>query len=231
MYEGVKRRIWLAKDFTLAEIKQLDAGSWFGPDYTGTTVPTFEEAIELVNGRCGLFPELKNPQIYQHLDYSFEKLFLETLGKSGFDGKPREEQPSVIIQSFDESILRRLKNDQRCQLPMVFLVSREMGEFWLSNEGLLEIEKFAGGIGPSKHLLASDPGIVKRAHNLGLEVTPYTFNSTHLLPGFESAAAEMSYFLYDLGVDALFTDNPDLFPRTGNWQPLTGVRYPVSGIR
>jgi glycerophosphoryl diester phosphodiesterase len=24
---------------------------------------------------------------------------------------------------------------------------------------------------------------------------------------------EMNYYLYDLGVDALFTDNPDMFPR------------------
>jgi len=33
-------------------------------------------------------------------------------------------------------------------------------------------------------------------------------------PGsFENVQAEMRYFLYDLGVDALFTDNPDLFPR------------------
>jgi glycerophosphoryl diester phosphodiesterase len=25
---------------------------------------------------------------------------------------------------------------------------------------------------------------------------------------------EMKYFLFTLGVDALFTDNPDMFPRT-----------------
>ena len=30
-YKGKKRRVWLANDFTLEEIKRLDAGSWFDP--------------------------------------------------------------------------------------------------------------------------------------------------------------------------------------------------------
>ena len=29
-YRGEPRKVWLANDFTLAEIKRLDAGSWFG---------------------------------------------------------------------------------------------------------------------------------------------------------------------------------------------------------
>src|SRR5215218_4887580 len=41
-------RRWLVGDFTLAEIKQLDAGSWFGPTFAGARVPTFQEVIELV---------------------------------------------------------------------------------------------------------------------------------------------------------------------------------------
>lgn len=32
---------------TLAEIKRLDAGGWFGPIFRGEPVPTFEEALEL----------------------------------------------------------------------------------------------------------------------------------------------------------------------------------------
>jgi glycerophosphoryl diester phosphodiesterase len=211
-WQGGKRRVWLVKDFTLEEIKQLDAGSWFGPEHSGATILTLKEAIELIRGRSGLFPELKNPQLYRDLEPSFEELLLETLSEYGLDGEIQQQQPSVIVQSFDENILRRLKNNLGCQLPLVFLISREMDSSLLSKEGLRRIKEFASGIGPSKHLLHGDPEIVTRAHELGLTVTPYTFNNTHLLSGFDSAMAEMSYFLYAIGVDGLFTDNPDLFP-------------------
>ena len=50
------------------------------------------------------------------------------------------------------------------------------------------------------------------AHAAGMTVTPYTFRSAST-PGFPSVDAEMSHYLYTLGVDALFTDNPDRFPR------------------
>lgn len=36
---------------TLEEIRQLDAGSWLGPEFAGTRVPTLEEALEAMKGR------------------------------------------------------------------------------------------------------------------------------------------------------------------------------------
>jgi len=45
---------------TLAEIRKLDAGSWFGPSYAGTPVPTLDEVLEWSRGRLGLLIELKN---------------------------------------------------------------------------------------------------------------------------------------------------------------------------
>jgi glycerophosphoryl diester phosphodiesterase len=36
---------------TLAEIRQLDAGSWFHPSYAGLKVPTLEEAFQLIRKR------------------------------------------------------------------------------------------------------------------------------------------------------------------------------------
>ena len=52
----------------------------------------------------------------------------------------------------------------------------------------------------------------REAHQAGLTVTAYTFRASN--PGrFASVREEMSHFLYTLEIDALFTDNPDLFPR------------------
>ncbi len=52
------------KDHTLAEIKKLDAGSWFDSSFTGETVPTLEEAIQLINGKCMLMIEVKEHSGY-----------------------------------------------------------------------------------------------------------------------------------------------------------------------
>ena len=54
--EGKTRKAWLANDFTLAEIKTLDAGSWFDPKFAGERVPTFDEAVALIRGKAGLYP-------------------------------------------------------------------------------------------------------------------------------------------------------------------------------
>ena len=34
---------------SLADVKALDAGSWFGPQFAGEGVPTFDEVLELVS--------------------------------------------------------------------------------------------------------------------------------------------------------------------------------------
>jgi glycerophosphoryl diester phosphodiesterase len=46
-------------DLTLAEIKALDAGGVFGEQFRGERVPTWEEALELVQGKVGLNVHLK----------------------------------------------------------------------------------------------------------------------------------------------------------------------------
>ena len=52
-------KTWHVSDFALAELKSLDAGSWFTPEYKGQRIPTFQEAIDLVRGKAGLYPETK----------------------------------------------------------------------------------------------------------------------------------------------------------------------------
>ena len=70
----------------------------------------------------------------------------------------------------------------------------------------------ADGIGPAKALIDREPKIVEWAHAAGLTVTPYTFRAS--APGkFKDVREEMRHFLFELGVDAVFADNPDQFPR------------------
>ncbi|RIK78678.1 MAG: hypothetical protein DCC68_14750 [Planctomycetota bacterium] len=44
---------------TLAQVKQLDAGSWFSPQFAGTTVPTLAEALQAAAGRGRLLLDVK----------------------------------------------------------------------------------------------------------------------------------------------------------------------------
>ena len=61
-------------------------------------------------------------------------------------------------------------------------------------------------------------GAAAIANGIGLSVFPWTFRATE--PGtFPNVTAEMAYYLYELGVDGLFTNDPDRFPRTATLPP------------
>ena len=38
---------WVANDFTVAEMKRLDAGSWFDAKFAGAQIPTFDEMLAI----------------------------------------------------------------------------------------------------------------------------------------------------------------------------------------
>ena len=44
---------------TLDELRSLDAGSWFGPEFAGTRIPTLDEALDLLRGKALVNIELK----------------------------------------------------------------------------------------------------------------------------------------------------------------------------
>jgi glycerophosphoryl diester phosphodiesterase len=203
---------WYVSDFTLAEIKQLDAGSWLNEKFKGAKVPTWQEAIDLIRGKAGLYPETKAPEVYGSRGFDMEKLVIETLQKNKLDQPDADPKTPVIIQSFSPESLRKMRFELKTKLPLVLLIHTDPQNQWLSVEGMKKIKEFANGIGPSKSLIDREPVIVKWAHNEGLTVTPYTFRSNST-GRFKDVREEMRHFLYQFGVDALFTDNPDMFPR------------------
>lgn len=204
---------WHVADFTLEEIRSLDAGSWFGPEFVGERVPTFTEVIELARGQAGLIPETKAPEVYHGLGHSMERLVLADLERFGLAREGADASTPVVIQSFSRASLEIFGNELGSDLPLVFLISGgEEAARWLSADGLEEIRGFATGIGPSKRLLLDDPGAVERAHAAGLTVIPYTFSAEDS-GSFPDVTAEMAHFVHELGVDGVFTNNPDLFPR------------------
>lgn len=203
---------WYVSDFTLAEIKKLDAGSWFNEKFKGERVPTWQEAIALVRGKAGMYPETKAPEVYGKRGFDMEKLLMESLRKNKLDRPNADPKTPLVIQSFSAASLRKLRDTYKTNLTLTFLIGGDPQKQWLTEEGLKKVKAFADGIGPSKLLLDREPKIVEWAHAAGLTVTPYTFRSVNT-GKFKDVREEMTHALFTLGVDALFTDNPDQFPR------------------
>lgn len=200
-------RRWMLEDFTLAEVKRLDAGAWFDPTFRGTRIPTFAETIDALRGRSGLFIEIKAPERYKGI----ERLILDELKAKELHRPGADPRTPVLLQSFSEASLQILAGELRTPLPIHFLVSARDAAPWLTEEGLGRLKKFATGISPEKAVVADHREPIARARAMGLLVTPYTFRST-AVTGFADVRAEMQHYLEALGVDGVITDNPDQAP-------------------
>jgi len=211
--DGQPTKHWYANDFTLAEVKALDAGSWFDARFASERIPTFEEAIALVKGRAGIFPELKSPARLNARGVDVEQTVAGVLARHGLRAAQVKGRPAVYLQSFEDRSVRRLAVLLPA-VPRTLLIGVKEAPRWLTADGLREAKTFATAIGPARGLIDARPAIVAEAHAAGLAVVPYTFRAARGADagGRETIRTDMRRVL-DLGVDGLFTDNPDLFPR------------------
>jgi glycerophosphoryl diester phosphodiesterase len=211
---GAARR-WLLEDFTLAELKRLDAGGWFDEKFRGTRIPTFTETIDALRGRSGLFIELKSPERYPGI----EKLVLAELQKKGLDRPGADPKTPVLLQSFTASSLEILTRTLKTPLPVHFLFGARDAAPWITAEGLAKIKTFATGISPEKVVVKQHADVVAAARRQGLPVTPYTFRAS-AVQGFPDVGAEMAHYIDELKVDGVITDNPDRMPGRGTQSPV-----------
>jgi glycerophosphoryl diester phosphodiesterase len=202
---------WVGNDFTMAELKRLDSGKWFKPKFAGQRLLSFQEMIDLVKARpgFGIYPELKSPELYKSRGVDQVKLFVDLVKKNGLEKPASLKTFPVIIQSFDESAIRRVASELPT-IPRVFLTSKDED---VTEARIKELATFATGIAPEKFVIARHPEMVARAHAAHLTVTSWTFRADDKEMKYPSVRDEMKHFLYELGIDALFTNNPDQFPR------------------
>jgi glycerophosphoryl diester phosphodiesterase len=203
-------RRWVANDFTVAEIKRLDAGSWFDAKFAGAQVPTWDEMLARVQAHpgVGVYPELKSPPLYTGRGVDMTNIFVESVKKHGLHTPESLKRTPVVIQSFDRPTIKRMSMELP-SVPRVYLTEDDED---LAQDRLKDLATFATGIAPEKVLIARHPDVVARAHALGLTVTAWTFRADEKT-SYRSVTEEMEQFLYTFGIDAIFTNNPDLFPR------------------
>ncbi|MDP4552562.1 glycerophosphodiester phosphodiesterase [Alkalihalobacillus macyae] len=187
----------LVKDYTLEEIKQLDAGTWFNEkypekakkSYEGLQVPTLEEVIQTFGKDARYYIETKSPEVYPGM----EKELLRVLEKYKLTGV-NERSSKVLIQSFSKESLLKME-DLNANLPLVQLISYKE-QATISDEELSELTEYAVGVGMSYTKIDED--YVQQVRSAGLLIHPYTVNEK-----------EDMERLLDWGVTGMFTNYPD----------------------
>ncbi|MER7369725.1 glycerophosphodiester phosphodiesterase [Nonomuraea wenchangensis] len=95
------RSPWRVSDFNLAEIRRLDAGSWFSPRFRNERVPTLQQALEMLGkGRAGLLLEIKHSPRSPGIDNRVAAELLQN--RDLWEGR------RLALQSFDRQALRKL---------------------------------------------------------------------------------------------------------------------------
>jgi glycerophosphoryl diester phosphodiesterase len=234
---------WFTEDFTLAEIRTLRAVERLphlrplNTTYDGRFgILTLGEVIELARDRSlagrqiRVLAELKHPTWSAENGLPMAELVAAELRRLNATGP----DDTVILQTFDAAVLRRLRADLGDGGPTMFQLLDDSSEFdpMVTPAGLRAVSTYAQGIAPSRHrLLLRDADqsmtgvsdLVPQAHAAGLTVVPWTlraenaFLPTQLRSGDDPAApgdaAAEARLLLELGVDGLITDSPEIAVR------------------
>lgn len=179
------RAPWNVGDFTLAELRQLDAGSWFAPEFTGEAVPTLREVVEVITRRAGLLLEVKSPALYPGIETDIDKElssipgYLPSAVASG----------RLVVQSFDHDSMRAY-HDLAPQVPIGLLYRSRPSETQLVAASL-----WADQINPGYRV--TDRELVEQVHELDMTISVYTLNTGRLMREYA-----------DMGVDGIISDYP-----------------------
>lgn len=86
-------------EYTLEELRDFDAGSYYSETFAGETIMTMNELLEEFYEQAGLLIELKNPASYPGIEEKVVALLQEY-----------DDLSSIIIQSFDAESMRKIHN-------------------------------------------------------------------------------------------------------------------------
>jgi glycerophosphoryl diester phosphodiesterase len=178
---------------TAAEIRTLDAGSWFNVKYIGTKVPLLDEALDTIQRECVTLIERKHGDPNSCINLLHHKVLIN----------------KVVIQSFDWEYLTQFHEHEADQTlaalgPPTLLADgkkrlrrgKKLSAAWLD-----DLQKTGAKIVVwNRHLSQL---AVKLAHERDLKVWVYTIN--------DSALANR---LLDIEVDGLITNNIELIRNT-----------------
>ena len=180
-------------DFSLAELKQLDAGSWFHADFADQHLPELSEVLDLAKGRVFVNIEIKS-HAYEphHPPDAIEKQVVALV-------KQKKVADAVLISSFDCNILKQLSC--LANAPALALISKTPTDRHIK-EFCTRIKAFSWH--PNHQIVTRHQ--VAFMQSGGLEVFPYSVDT------FEDYQKMM-----DMKVDGVIASDPIL---TRQWSRI-----------
>jgi len=172
------------KNFSLKDLKELDAGSWFHSTFKSEKIPTLKEVLSLYKHRIGLLIELKDPVHYPQVE---EKLAQELIKAKLHKCKDH----SIIVQSFDPLSIQKF-HQILPEIPTAILTTSI-----LSRKSLSNVSSFCQYVNP--HFLSVSPHYVKELKEKELNSFIWTVNH---IEDFKKITK------YD--INGIITDYPDL---------------------
>lgn len=175
-------------EMTLDEIRKFHIVDRNG-DKTEEQIPTLDEVLQLVDGRCTLLIEIKKTKkLYQGI----EKKLLETI-------KTYRASKWIVVQSFNDSVLEVLyKLDHTIRLEKLIVFKLQ----WIpvifdGSFTFFSFKKYDYISSFNFHYRAVTPMLLKKIHAQGKEVKVWTLEKPDNWKGFP--------------VDGIITDYPDLW--------------------
>lgn len=175
------------KNFTLKELRELDAGSWFDSAYSDQKIPTLDEVLEFASGKIALNIEIKTEAVSDDVRGGVEEKCLELVKKHSMEHH-------VLFSSFDYRAIAHLK-ELAPDMPAAILYEKSQSNDMLPSE---LIKKYnADAFNCSYRQLNTKRFKDIRKHNLPVFI--YTVDEQ----------ARMRRLL-DMKVSGIFTNKPDV---------------------
>ena len=140
---------------TLAQIKELDAGSWFSPEFKGEPIPTLEEVMDYCKGKMKLNIELKYSGKDSLLPEKVAGLIMDY-----------EMEDQCVVSSVSLSYLKRVK-DRNPDVRTGCIISAAYGNYYSSDA--TDFISIRSSFVNEK--------MIKAIHEEGKEVHAWTVNS------------------------------------------------------
>jgi glycerophosphoryl diester phosphodiesterase len=167
-------------DLTLAQLKRLDAGAHFGPEWAGQRIPTLAEVLAWARRRCVLDIEIKGgPWPYPGIEARVVDLI-----------RRHQMVDQTIVISFDHPTVARVK-----------ALAPEIAAGTLYSCRPVDPVRVALDAGADAILpfwAYCDPRTVERAHAAGLSVHPWATSDPDLIE-----------LLAGIDVDSICSNHPD----------------------
>lgn len=175
----------------LEEIQDLDAGSWFSPEFRKEPVPTLQEVIELVDGKATLLIEIKEPG--DGIEEGIARLIKEYKAYNW-----------CIVQSFKHSAIKNMKEaDRRVRRHQLVVgnitllpIHLAYPSFFGIRGGRTHLYDDVRAINPNYEYLSKST--IDKIHAHGRKVFAWTVDDEDDMES-----------LIDMGVDGLITNHPD----------------------